>query len=65
VGRILAVPLLLVLELAHDVDQRTQLLPELLLLCFELLDILHQRDQLPGKGIKLLEHGCSIEALLS
>jgi hypothetical protein len=57
VGRILAVPLLLVLELPHDVDQRTQLLPELLLLCFELLDILHQRDQLSGKGIKLLEHG--------
>jgi hypothetical protein len=44
VGRLLAVPLLLVLELAHDVNQRTQLLPELLLLRFELLDILHQRD---------------------
>ena len=39
-GRILAVPLLLVLALAHDIDQRTQLLPVLLLLCFELLDIL-------------------------
>ena len=25
--------------------------------CLQLLDSLHQRDQLPGKGIKLLEYG--------
>jgi hypothetical protein len=63
VGRILTVPLLLVCELAHDVEQRTQLLPKLLVLCFEFLDILHQRDQLPGKGIKLLEYGFGSSSL--
>ena len=31
--RVLAVPLLLVIELSHDVDQRPELLPELLLRC--------------------------------
>jgi hypothetical protein len=56
VRRVLAVPLLLVLELSHDVNQCTEILPELLGLCLELLDILHERDQLPGQGIKLLEH---------
>ena len=55
VGRVLAAPLLLALKLSHAVDQRTGLLSELLLLCFQLLDILHQGDQLPGKRINLLE----------
>jgi len=55
VGRVLAVPLLLVFELSHNVDQHTELLPELLLLCLKLLHILHQQEQLPGKGINLFE----------
>jgi hypothetical protein len=46
----------LVLELSHNVDQRTERLPELLFLCLELLRILHQREQLPGKGVTLFEH---------
>jgi hypothetical protein len=42
--------------LSHDVDQRTERLPELLFLCIELLRILHQREQLPGKGVNLFEY---------
>lgn len=53
----LAVPLLLVRELAHHVNQRPEPLPELLLRCLELLHILHQREPLPGKGINLLAYG--------
>jgi hypothetical protein len=49
--------LLHVLALPHDVDQHTEPLPELLLLCLELLHILHEREQLPGKGVDLFEHG--------
>jgi hypothetical protein len=63
VGHVLAVSLLLVLELLHDFDQHTALLPKLLLLGLELLDVLHQGDQLPSKRINLLEHGISSDRL--
>jgi hypothetical protein len=46
----------LVLELSHNVDQHTERLVELLFLCPELLHILHQREQLPRKGVNLFEH---------
>jgi hypothetical protein len=57
VGRVLTVPLLLVLDLSHDINKRTEILPELLVLCLELLHILREREQLPGKGVNLFEHG--------
>ena len=62
-GRMLVVLLLLVLEFAHDVKPHTPLLPKPLLPCLELLDILHQRDQLLGQDIKLREHGCGSSRL--
>ena len=43
VGRLLAVPLPLVLALSHDIEQRTEPMPKRLGLCLELLYILHPR----------------------
>jgi hypothetical protein len=46
----------LVFELSHNVDQHTERLLELLFICLELLHILHQHEQLPGKDLNLFEH---------
>jgi hypothetical protein len=43
--------------LSYNLNQPTETVPELLVLGPERLDVLHQRDLLPGKRIHLLTHG--------